>query len=191
MLNIIIFGPPGAGKGTQAQLIAEKYGQKHLSSGEILRTERKKSESLNEEIKKYQDKGELVPDQIINELMQNEIRQNFTKAGFILDGYPRTIEQARELDKFLNQENNHIDLVLEISLTEEESIARIIERAKTSGRSDDNPEVIKDRCRIYEEESTPIIEYYRQQEKLVKIDGQATVNKVFAATCREIDKKTL
>jgi adenylate kinase len=191
MLNIIIFGPPGAGKGTQAQLIAEKYGQKHLSSGEILRTERKKSESLNEEIKKYQDKGELVPDQIINELMQNEIRQNFTKAGFILDGYPRTIEQAKELDKFLSQENNRINLVLEISLTEEESIARIIERAKTSGRSDDNPEVIKDRCRIYEEESTPIIEYYRQQEKLVKIDGQATVNEVFAAACREIDKKIL
>lgn len=187
MLNLIIFGPPGAGKGTQAKLIAEKYGLNHISSGEVLRQETKNG-VRGDEIKKYQTAGLLVPDQIIIDIVEKEIQNKLIEEkGFILDGYPRNINQTKILDDYLNKKNSDIKLVINISLNLESSIERIILRAKTSGRSDDNPTVIKDRYKIYEEESGPILEYYQTQGKVFDVDGHPNVENVFLEITKIID----
>lgn len=187
MKNFIIFGAPGAGKGTQAELLAEKYKLVHLSSGEILRKEIKSGE-LGEKIKKYLASGRLVPEKIINSIMAKAIRQNQKAKGFVFDGFPRTVGQAKALDKTLKLEDQEINEVLKIRISEEEGIKRIIKRAKTSGRSDDNKKIIKERFKIYRREMEPIIAYYQKQKKLMIIDGHGQIKEIFNHLVARIDK---
>ena len=178
MLNLIIFGPPGAGKGTQAELSSKKYGLTHLSSGELLRKELKNGE-LGGQIKKCQDSGQLVPDSIIIAMVEKAVRRQLNKNGIILDGYPRNIKQAEKLDLFLSKNGQKIDKVINIRLGESEASRRMLLRGKTSGRSDDNLKTIKSRHKIYREQTKPLLDYYRQQKKIISIDGRPTIKEVF------------
>ena len=187
MKNFIIFGAPGAGKGTQAKLLAEKYGFIHLSSGEILRREIKNGE-LGETVKKYLAAGRLVPGKLINSIMEKAIKRHEHAKGLIFDGFPRTLSQAKHLDHLLKHDGHPIAAVLKIRITEEEGIERILERAKTSGRSDDNKTVIKNRFKIYHKEMHPILAYYQEQKKLVIIDGHGDVNDIFNHLTEKIKK---
>jgi len=187
MKNYIIFGAPGAGKGTQAKLLAEKYGLVHLSSGEILRKEIKSGE-LGEKVKKYLSSGRLVPGELINSIMEKAIKHHKKAQGFVFDGFPRTVGQARALDKTLKKDGEKIDEVLKIRISEEEGIKRIIERAKTSGRSDDNRKVIKNRFKIYHREMHPIIAYYQKQKKLIIIDGHGKIKDIFKDLVAKLKK---
>ena len=187
MKNFIIFGAPGAGKGTQAKLLAEEYGFIHLSSGEILRKEIKNGE-LGETVKKYLAAGRLVPGKLINSIMEKEIKRHKKAKGLIFDGFPRTLSQAKHLDKLMKVDGHPIAAVLKIRITEEEGIKRILERAKTSGRSDDNKAVIKNRFKIYHREMHPILAYYQEHKKLVIIDGHGDVKEIFNHLKEKIKK---
>lgn len=190
MKNYIIFGAPGAGKGTQAKLLAEKFGLVHLSSGEILRKEIKSGE-LGDKIKKYLASGRLVPGEVIDQIMEKAIRRHKKASGFIFDGFPRTQAQAKWLDKVLKKEDRPINAILKIRITEEEGIKRIIERAKTSGRSDDNRKVIKERFKIYHREMHTLVSYYQKQKKLIIIDGNGTVEQISNRIVSALNKVSL
>ncbi|MFA5023659.1 MAG: adenylate kinase [Patescibacteria group bacterium] len=178
MLNLIIFGPPGAGKGTQAELIAKQFKLAHLSSGELLRQELKKGE-LGRRIKKYQDLGQLVPDSLIIEMIEKTAKKKIKGAGFIFDGYPRTIKQARTLDKFLKNNRTKLNLIINLKLSEAEALKRMMLRAKTSGRSDDNAKTIKNRFKVYRNQTKPLLTYYQKQKKIVNIDGRPPIEPIF------------
>lgn len=177
MRNYIIFGAPGAGKGTQADLIAKKYGLIHLSSGAILRHEADKNE-LGKKIRSYQDKGQLVPDVLIVTIMAKQISRAL-KSGLVLDGYPRTLRQARALDKLLKNKKTKINAVLNLRLNQVLALKRIILRGKTSGRSDDNAKTIKNRFAVYRNQTAPLLDYYRKQKKLINIDGRPEISAIF------------
>jgi len=177
MLNIVIFGPPGAGKGTQAELIANELKLIHISSGDLLRQELANGD-LGQEIKKYQDAGELVPDSLVIKMVEKAIAQNLDKPGFIFDGYPRNLNQAVSLDTVLKTGRLELNAVLNLELDEQEAVNRIILRGQTSGRSDDNEETIKARFQTYQEKTLPLLDYYRRQNLLVNIDGRPTISEV-------------
>ena len=177
MLNFLIFGSPGAGKGTQAELLAERYGLKHLSSGDILRQELRKGE-LGKQIKAYQDAGALVPDKLIIAMMEKAMVKASKSKGLILDGYPRNITQAKRLNSFFKQNKITLNGVLNLKLSEAEAIQRLIKRGRTSGRSDDNPKTIKARLRIYRDQTKPILAYYKSQKKLINIDGRPEISTI-------------
>jgi adenylate kinase len=183
MPNIIIFGPPGAGKGTQAKLIAEKNGLHHLSSGELSR-QMVNNKKYGAKIKKCLAAGLLIPNNIIIGIVEKFIEKNSTKPGFIFDGYPRNISQAKALDRLAKKHRTKIDLVINLKLNEEEALKRILLRGKTSGRSDDNTKTTRNRLKIYRERTAPILSYYHQQNKLKNIDGLQTIKKIE----KEIDK---
>lgn len=182
MLQLIIFGSPGSGKGTQAELIAKKFSLTHLSSGALLRQELENPE-IGSRIKKYQNAGKLVPDKIIIEMVENIVAKKIKKTGFVFDGYPRTIRQAKELDRFFGEKKDDIDLVLNLKLSEKEALRRIMLRSKTSGRSDDNLRTIKNRFEEHRLRTLPILKYYREQKKLITIDGRQSVEEI----SKEID----
>jgi len=188
MKNFIIFGAPGAGKGTQAKLLSEKYGLVHLSSGDILRKEIKSGE-LSTEIKKYLESGRLVPARIVNQIIEREVKSHKKAKGFIFDGFPRTLSQAKRLDRILKLQGEKINAVLKVKITEEEGVKRILERSKTSGRiDDDNKKVIKNRFKIYYKMIHPILAYYQEQKKLILINGQAPIKQIFKDLTTVIDK---
>lgn len=187
MLNIVIFGPPGSGKGTQSQKIAEKYQMVHLSTGDLLREEIKNETELGKQVKSYIDKGMLVPDEIIMKELQSKASEHIDAPGLLFDGFPRTIAQADMLDKMLENENISIDLVLNIEVDDEEITKRMIGRASESNRSDDTEDVIKSRIETYKQQSYPVINYYKKQGKIVNINGQASVDKVFEDICNGVD----
>ncbi len=178
MLNIVIFGPPGAGKGTQASLVAKKYNLRHLSSGDLLRLERENGE-LGDKIKKYQDSGQLVPDQLIIKLIKAAVLKKSSTAGIVFDGYPRNIKQASSLKKLFQEKREEIDVVINLKLSAEKAAQRILLRGQTSGRSDDNKKVILNRFRVYKSQTAPLLEYYQNQGKIVNIDGSLDVETVF------------
>lgn len=183
MLNIVIFGPPGAGKGTQAQLIAEKYGLIHLSSGEILRQKRGRDE-LGKKISFYQDRGRLVPNNLIIEMMNLAISQQPSDRGLIFDGYPRNLAQVRALTRTLKNRHQKLNAVLNLQLSQKEASQRIILRGKKSGRLDDNWQTLKPRFQTYRSQTSPLIEYYRAQNILINIDGRPAIASIF----KKIDK---
>ncbi len=188
MKNIVLFGPPGAGKGTQAKKIVEKYGFVHLSTGDMFRNELKNNTPVGQKAKTYMDKGELVPDSIILEMVENFVKNNMNDKGFIFDGFPRTLSQAEGLDEIITKHDTAINGMIEISVDDEEIINRITKRAELEGREDDkNVEVIKNRINVYNREKDSVKEYYQKQNKYYKIDGIGTIDEIFDRLCSIID----
>jgi adenylate kinase len=177
-MRLILFGPPGAGKGTQATAIAGTFGLPHIATGDILRANVGSQTTLGLRAKQYMDRGELVPDQIVIDMVADRIAQADAASGFLLDGFPRTVAQAEALDEVLRGNGNPIDLVLRLLVDRDELVARLLKRAQEQGRSDDTREVIENRQRVYLDETAPLIEWYRDRGVLREIDGEGDIAQV-------------
>jgi adenylate kinase len=189
MLNIVLFGPPGAGKGTQAEKIIEKYQLIHLSTGDILRAELAAQTVLGQEAKKYMDKGELVPDKIVIDMIGLKIDKHQDANGFIFDGFPRTTAQAEALDLLLREKGTPISVMLSLEVEKNELIKRLLGRGQVSGRSDDQDvSVIENRIRVYNNETAPVKGFYEKQGKYKAVDGMGTIEEIFERLCKVIDK---
>jgi adenylate kinase len=176
-MNIIIFGPPGAGKGTQAEKLIEHYHLPHLSTGNIFRENIKNETPLGKKVKSIMDDGKLVPDETVVELVADELLKDKYSDGVILDGFPRTVTQAKALDAFFEENNKKIDAFLTLDVPENELIKRILNRGE--GRSDDTPEKIKTRLNVYREETEPVLNYYQEKGQAIAIDGTGTIDVIF------------
>ncbi len=188
MLNIVLFGPPGAGKGTQAIRLKEKYDLVHLSTGDILRNEIQNKTELGKLAQSYMKKGELVPDDVVINMIENCLKDSNDSNGFIFDGFPRTTEQARALDNLLNKHNREIDNMLSLEVDDEELVNRIIQRGIDSGREDDkNESVIYNRIITYNKKTAPLKEYYAEQKKYHSIEGVGEVEEVFNRLCEVLE----
>jgi adenylate kinase len=190
MFNLILFGPPGSGKGTQSDKLVEKYGLIHLSTGNLLRQEIKDKTPLGLEAKSFIDKGQLVPDEVVIGMVDSYFDQHKGAKGFLFDGYPRTVAQAAALDKLLELKKTGIETVLFLNVDEEELIKRLVHRGKTSGRSDDTDEnVQRKRQEVYRNETLPVATFYKKQNKVVNIKGMGTVEEIFSSLSGVIEKK--
>ena len=178
-MRLILFGPPGAGKGTQANKISENYVAAHISTGDMLRAAVKNGTELGTLAKSYMDKGELVPDDVIIGIIKDRIQEDDARKGFMLDGFPRTIAQAEALNSMLKQENESIDTVVSIEVKDEEIIERILERAKIEGREDDTEDVVKNRLSVYRNQTEPLKSFYQKERILSQVDGMGTIDEVF------------
>ncbi len=188
MLNLVLFGPPGAGKGTQSEMLIKKYNLIHLSTGDILRGEIANGTELGMEAKKLMDQGILVPDDVVIGMIRNKIDANKNAAGFIFDGFPRTEAQAAALDKLLQEIGTAITAMLSLTVTNEELIKRLLNRGKDSGRPDDaNPEIIAKRIDEYNQKTAPLINYYKSQGKLHATHGVGSKEEIFSELCEAID----
>lgn len=182
MLNLILFGPPGSGKGTQSEKIVEKFGLVHLSTGNLLRQEIADQTALGLAAKSIMDKGQLVPDEVVIAMIGTCVDKHAGAKGFLFDGFPRTIAQAEALDNLLALKKTSITKVIALDVIEEELIKRLVKRGETSGRSDDtNEEVIRKRFLVYKNETEPVADYYKQQGKFEAIKGIGTVEEIFSA----------
>jgi adenylate kinase len=180
MLNIILFGPPGSGKGTQALKLIELMHLKHVSTGEILRKAIAAKTGLGIIAASFMDKGNLVPDEIVIKIIQQKIKRNHHVKGFIFDGFPRSISQAEAFDKMLQIENKSISALIALDVEHHELVKRLLERGKESGRADDQDiSIIENRVKVYENTTLPVIDYYKAQGKLKKIDGMGTIDDIF------------
>ena len=189
MFNLILFGPPGSGKGTQSEKLIAKYGLKHLSTGDLLRSEINNKTALGMEAKSVMDKGQLVPDEVVIGMVDSFFDRHKEVNGFLFDGFPRTVAQAQALDKLLALKKTDIAIVLALDVTEQELINRLLNRGKTSGRSDDNNEdVIKKRFVVYTNETSPVADYYKKSRKFKPIHGEGSLDEINAALRQAIDK---
>ncbi len=179
MLNIVLFGPPGAGKGTQSQSLIEKYSLVHLSTGDILRAEIAGGTELGKYAKQIMDKGDLVPDEVVIQMISNKIDANLAAKGFIFDGFPRTIPQAQALDEMLAQKETAISCMVSLTVPEDELVSRLIKRGQTSGRADDNETAIRNRFNEYMKKTLPVASFYQNQHKLYQIDGVGSLDSIF------------
>ncbi len=180
MRNIVLFGPPGAGKGTQSELIVKAFNLIHLSTGDLLRSEIKDQTQLGLEAKSLMDAGKLVPDNVVIGMIRNKIEANKNAAGFIFDGFPRTPEQAQALDTLLEEHNEAISAMISMEVEDAELIARLLERGKLSGRVDDqNEEVIGNRLSVYKEQTEVVKDFYLKQNKTKTVNGLGTIEEVF------------
>ena len=190
MFNIILFGPPGSGKGTQSEKLVEKYGLIHLSTGDLLRKERKLKTPLGIEAQQFIDKGQLVPDEVVIGMISSALDENPEAKGFLFDGFPRTVAQAEALYRLLDLKKSEISVVLFLEVDEEELIARLVNRGKTSGRTDDADENIqRKRQDVYKNETLPVAAYYSKLKKVVLINGMGTIDEIFSRLSGQIDKK--
>jgi adenylate kinase len=190
MFNLILFGPPGSGKGTQSEKLIAKYGLKHLSTGDLLRSEIANETPLGLEAKKIMDKGQLVPDEVVIGMISSALDNNPNAKGFLFDGFPRTAAQAEALDKLLELKKTSIAAMLALEVSEEELVKRLLKRGETSGRSDDtNETVIRARITEYRNKTAVVADYYAQFEKVVHVKGEGTVDDIFNALSKEIDAK--
>jgi adenylate kinase len=188
MLNIVLFGPPGAGKGTQAVKLLEKYQLVHLSTGDILRSELKALTELGKEAKKFMDKGELVPDKVVIGMIEGKIDANNKANGFIFDGFPRTNAQAKALDDMLSKKGAPITIMLALEVEKDELVKRLKLRGKESGRVDDQDQsIIENRIKVYNNETTPVKDFYASQEKYKGIHGMGSIEDIFDRLCVAID----
>jgi adenylate kinase len=186
-LNIVMLGAPGAGKGTQAVRIAEAHGIPHISTGEMLRAAIAAGSELGLKVKAIVESGELVPDELVVEVIRERLGQPDTNNGFVLDGFPRTLGQAEALDALLAELGRPLRVVLELELAEETAVERMLGRAAEEGRADDTPEVIRNRFAVYRRQTEPLSEYYRSKGILLGIDSAPSMDEVFAAIERVLD----
>jgi adenylate kinase len=191
MFNLILFGPPGSGKGTQSEKLIAKYGLKHLSTGDLLRHEINNQTPLGKEAQNFMDKGQLVPDEVVIGMISSALDENPDAKGFLFDGFPRTQAQAKALDNLLELKEAPIAAMLALDVSEEELVKRLLKRGETSGRSDDNNEsVIRARIVEYHNKTAMVADYYRQFDKVVMIKGEGTVDDIFERLCAEIDTRS-
>jgi adenylate kinase len=180
-LNIVILGPPGAGKGTQGKLIAKDAGIPHVNTGDIFRAECAAGTELGNKVKSIIDAGDLVPDELTSEIVRARLEQDDTSQGFVLDGFPRTLAQAEALDRALaDSDRGDLSVVLDFELPDEMAVERLLGRASVEGRSDDAPDKVQHRLNVYHRQTEPLVEYYRARDLLVPIHAAASVDDVFA-----------
>ncbi|CAB4906597.1 unannotated protein [freshwater metagenome] len=179
-MRVVFMGPPGAGKGTQAQLASTALEVPHISTGDLFRANVGGNTALGKEAKRYMDAGEYVPDSVTNAMVRDRIANQDCAAGFLLDGYPRTVEQVSELDSMLAESGQQIDRVLELTVVTDEVVERLLLRARTSGRSDDTEDVIRRRLEVYAEQTAPLTAVYRDRGLLVQLDGMGEIDEVSA-----------
>ncbi len=189
MLNIVLFGPPGAGKGTQSERLKEKYGLVHISTGDVFRGLDPESE-LGKLAKSYSDKGNLVPDEVTIQILESEVSKYPDAKGVIYDGFPRTTAQAEALDKFLASKGTEVSMMLSLVVPEEELKKRLIARAEVSGRKDDaDPAIIQNRINTYNNSTAPVADFYRAQNKLSEVDGVGSIDDITNRLFAVIDGK--
>ncbi|HEX8563226.1 MAG TPA: adenylate kinase [Flavobacterium sp.] len=181
MINIVLFGKPGAGKGTQAEFLKERYNLTHISTGDVFRYNLKNNTELGQLAKSYMDKGGLVPDEVTIKMLQDEVEKNPDTSGFLFDGFPRTIAQAQALDTFLESRNMNIAATIALEANDEILVKRLLERGKTSGRADDQDEdKIRNRYQEYNEKTAPLMDYYKQQNKFYAVNGIGSIEEITA-----------
>ena len=188
MLNIVIFGAPGSGKGTQSERIVEKYGINHISTGDVLRAEIKNGTELGKTAKGYIDQGQLIPDELMIDMLASVFDSFKDSKGVIFDGFPRTIAQAEALKKMLAERGQDVSVMVDLDVPEEELMVRLIKRGKDSGRADDNEETIKKRLHVYHSQTAPLIDWYKNEKKYQHINGLGTMEGIFAEICEAVDK---
>lgn len=192
MFNLILFGPPGSGKGTQSERLISKYGLKHLSTGDLLRSEIAGQTQLGLAAKSYMDKGQLVPDEVVIEMISSALDNNPHAYGFLFDGFPRTTAQAEALDKLLAQKGTSIAVVLALQVGQDELVKRLLNRGLTSGRSDDsNEDVISARIAEYEKKTAAVADHYKLYDKVVYIKGEGHIDEIFDSLTKEIDTRSV
>ena len=188
MLNLVLFGPPGAGKGTQAEYLIKEYSLLHLSTGDLLRSEMNSGTTLGLEAKSYMEKGELVPDAVVIGMIKTKLEANQEAKGFIFDGFPRTVAQARALDEVLENNGTPVSGMLGLEVDREELIKRLLNRGLLSGRADDQDQsVIENRINVYNEKTLPLVEYYSQQGKYRGINGMGSIEDIAGRLRNTID----
>lgn len=189
MLNIVLFGPPGAGKGTQSEKLIDKYNLAHISTGDLFRKNLNEGTKMGKLAQKYMDEGNLVPDEVVIGMVDERIKEREEINGYLFDGFPRTIEQAKALDRLMDKNETPISTMISLDVPEEELITRLLERGKTSGRPDDqNLDKIKTRIQVYQEETLPVATYYKEQKKYNNVVGVGAIDKIFENICKEVDK---
>lgn len=190
MFNLILFGPPGSGKGTQSEKLIARYGLKHLSTGDLLRSEINRQTSLGQAAKQIMDKGQLVPDEVVIGMISSALDDNPQAKGFLFDGFPRTSAQAEALDSLLERKRSSIGVMLALHVSEEELVKRLLIRGETSGRSDDtNEQVIRARIVEYQDKTAAVADHYRKFNKVIMVEGEGTINEIFGDLCLEIEKR--
>ncbi len=190
MFNLILFGPPGSGKGTQSEKLIVRYGLKHLSTGDLLRSEISRQTALGLAAKSFMDKGQLVPDEVVIGMISSALDENPQAKGFLFDGFPRTSTQAEALDNLLALKGTSIAVMLAMDVSEEELVKRLIKRGETSGRSDDvNDQVIRARITEYHNKTAAVADYYQQFDKVVMVKGEGSIDDIFQALGKEIDAR--
>lgn len=188
MLNIVIFGAPGSGKGTQSIKLSEKYGLEHVSTGDMLRAEIKGKTEFGLKADSYISKGHLIPDEVMIGKLDELVKEKNGVKGFIFDGFPRTIAQGEALDKMLEKYDEKVSVVLSLEVEEDELINRILKRGEISGRSDDNREIVESRLNVYRKQTEPLKDFYSDQFKLVRIHGQGSIDDIFDSITTVIDR---
>lgn len=188
ILNIILLGAPGSGKGTQSEKLIGKYGLKHISTGDLLRAEIKEKTALGVLADSYISKGQLVPDDIVIGMLEEQMKRCRDVPGFIFDGFPRTLVQGRALDRLLAKYNEKVSIVLSLEVDEDELIQRLLKRGEISGRSDDNRETIEARLHVYQEQTAPLKAFYGDQGKLVEVMGVGSVEDIFNSMVLAVDR---
>ena len=188
MLHIVLFGPPGSGKGTQSEKIIEKYGLVHISTGDLLRDEVAAQTELGKQAKVIMESGELVSDKIVIGMIRNKIEEHKEGPGFIFDGFPRTVDQARNLRQALTDYDERVGVMISLEVSREELVKRLLKRGKETGRSDDNLETINNRIDVYNRQTIPVTYYYKKMRKHAAVDGTGSVDKIFDRIVEVISK---
>ena len=191
MIRLLLIGPPGAGKGTQAALLAQHFGIPAISTGDIFRENVRNETELGLKAKSFMDRGEYVPDSLTNDLVRDRLSQEDAAAGFLLDGYPRTIDQVNELDEMLAEQKTQLDVVVQLTADHEELLRRLSGRAAEQGRSDDTPDVISRRLSVYDEQTAPLIDVYASRSLVAKVDGLGEISDVTARIVEVINAREL